>query len=75
MALVISIPMGILFGGNHFDIGYSLLLVAAAIHYWVYEFRNPQQYYFYYNLGLSRFKLWLSTLGLGLLTTLLAAIL
>ncbi len=43
-------------------IGITYLLSAPLIHYLVYEVRSPDEYYFYYNLGLSRIFLWTTTL-------------
>lgn len=73
LAVILSFPLGVLFGGRPLHIGYSVLLVSLAIHYWVYEFKNPQDYYFYFNQGLSRLNLWISTLGFALLIILILA--
>jgi len=46
-------------------IGFSYLIFALFFHFVVYEIRNPNEYYFYYNLGLSKLILWISTLILS----------
>ncbi|MEJ2880918.1 hypothetical protein [Pedobacter sp. GR22-6] len=48
-------------------IGISLIFLLPVFHYFSYELRSPQEYYFYHNLGLSRLILWLSTIIIGLI--------
>jgi hypothetical protein len=45
----------------------SYVSLAVLFHYFMYEVMNPRQYYFYYNLGLSRYHLWRASLLLSLL--------
>jgi hypothetical protein len=47
-------------------IGVSYFFFGLLFHYFIYEVRNFNEYYFYYNLGLSRLSLWLVTLFLNL---------
>jgi hypothetical protein len=47
-------------------VGLSYFLFGLLFHYYIYEVRNFNEYYFYYNLGLSRLSLWLVTLFLNL---------
>lgn len=42
--------------------GISFLIVTPLFHYYIYEIRNPNEYYFYYNMGISKLFLWLATL-------------
>ena len=42
--------------------GISYMIVVPVFHYYIYEVRNPNEYYFYYNMGLSKPLLWLATL-------------
>jgi hypothetical protein len=42
--------------------GLSVILFGLFFHYIIYEVRNPNEYYFYYNIGLGRTALWISTL-------------
>lgn len=37
-------------------------IFSLAFQYFVYERKNGSEYYFYYNLGLSRYTLWTSNL-------------
>jgi len=52
-------------------IGLAYILLSPLFHYFIYEIRNPNEYYFYYNLGLSKYMLWGATL---LLSTLIGLI-
>ena len=45
--------------------GVSYMIVTPLFHYYIYENRNPNEYYFYYNMGLSKPILWLATLILS----------
>ena len=42
-------------------VGAAYILFALFFHFTIYEIRNPNEYYFYYNLGLSKMVLWMST--------------
>jgi len=41
--------------------GISYMIVVPMFQYYIYETRNPNEYYFYYNMGLSKPLLWLAT--------------
>jgi hypothetical protein len=43
-------------------VGISYIFISLLFHYFVYEVRNYNEYYFYFNLGLSRSLLWGITL-------------
>jgi hypothetical protein len=47
-------------------IGISYIFLGLLFHYFIYEVRNYNEYYFYYNMGLSRLSLWLITFILSL---------
>ena len=47
-------------------LGISFIFVFPMFHYLSYEIRYPNEYFFYYNLGLSRSTLWAATTFLGL---------
>lgn len=68
--LVPSITMSVLIGVTSlivFDsvstvsIGTAYIVFAPFFHFAVYEIRNPNEYYFYHNLGLSKIALWIFT--------------
>lgn len=65
--MVMSVFMG-LFGLIDSDsvstrsIGAAYMLFAPFFHFAIYEIRNPNEYYFYYNLGLSKMALWIFTI-------------
>jgi len=42
--------------------GIAYFLSAPLMHYFIYEIGNPNEYYFYYNLGFSKFFLWSTTI-------------
>ena len=48
-------------------VGLGYILMTPIFQYFIYEKRNPNDYYFYYNLGISKYILWGSTLFLSLL--------
>ncbi|TAJ11958.1 hypothetical protein DMA11_14750 [Marinilabiliaceae bacterium JC017] len=39
-------------------VGFSYIFFASLFHYFIYEIRNRNEYYFYFNMGLSRIVLW-----------------
>ena len=42
--------------------GITYMIVVPVFHYYIYEVRNPNEYYFYYNMGISKPMLYLATL-------------
>lgn len=54
---------GYLFKG----VGFSFVFLTPVFQYLTYEIRNPNEYFFYYNLGLSKLVLWTSTLVISLI--------
>jgi hypothetical protein len=46
-------------------IGISYIFLGLLFHYFIYEVRNYNEYYFYYNMGLSRLSLWIITFVLS----------
>jgi hypothetical protein len=54
--------------------GFSYPLIALMFQFFIYELNNPNEYYFYYNLGLSKLLLYASTLAIGLLIGLIFSI-
>jgi len=51
--------------------GISYLFFTPMFQYFIYEIRSPHEYYFYYNLGISKLVLWLSSVILSLFTCLI----
>ena len=50
-------------GGFSFKwFGITYMIVVPVFHYYIYEVRNPNEYYFYYNMGISKPMLYLATL-------------
>ena len=74
ISYAISILIGILLGGQPKMIGLSFLLIAPFTQYFFYEIKNKNQYYYYYNLGISNVMLWISTFVIGLINLLILMI-
>jgi hypothetical protein len=71
-AFILSMLLGILAFAISGEVSFipvavSYILLAVLFHYFTYEVMNPRQYYFYYNLGLSKLHLWGANLLLSLL--------
>jgi hypothetical protein len=43
------------------------LIFSLVFQYFVYEHKNANEYYFYYNLGLNKYILWISNLIISLM--------
>jgi hypothetical protein len=52
----------------------SYILMSLFFHYFIYEKRNPGEYYFYFNLGLSKIILWGTSLFLSTMIGLILVI-
>lgn len=70
--IIFSILVGLLgsSGSAHSilrGIGLSYIFLTPLFQYFLYEIRNPEEYYLFYNLGLSRLTLWVSSLVISLL--------
>ena len=50
-----------------FRIGFSYSILSPLVHLYTYEINTPGEYYFYYNLGLSKLALWLNTMAVSTL--------
>jgi len=75
LSYIISIGVGLLFGGELTTIGLSFFIIAPFTQYFLYEMNNKNQYYYYYNLGLSKLSLWISTLIISLINLLVLILL
>lgn len=70
-SLALSILLAVLmmeFSNIRAGIGISFIFFMPAMHYFRYELQNPDEYFFYYNLGLSKMRLWIITVILSLFT-------
>lgn len=56
-------------------IGFSYIILTPLFHYFIYEIQHPDEYYFYYNLGLSKGSLWICTFIISSLAGFIAIIL
>jgi hypothetical protein len=50
------------------------MFLAPLWHYYTYEIRSKAEYVFYFNLGFTRLRLWLATLGVALCSALLCSL-
>jgi len=67
ISYTLAIVLGFIFGGYLKSIGISFLFVSPFVHLFVYEVKNKNEYYYYYNLGLSKIVLWSSTIIIALI--------
>jgi len=58
-------------GFNTSNIGLCFLLLLPLFHYFIYELRLKNEYYFYANFGFSKLFLWIMTLSLSLIINIL----
>ncbi len=73
-SLAVSILIAVILGGvtNFFlAFGIAYILFVPLFHFAIYELNNPKEYYFYYNLGLSKSILWAFTVILSLVVGLI----
>ena len=43
--------------------GVSYMILTPVFHYFTYDVKNVHEYYFYFNLGLSKALLWICTIA------------
>lgn len=46
-------------------IGTTYILSTPLVIYFVYEINRPKEYFFYYNLGFTKFQLWCASIGIS----------
>jgi len=49
------------------NFGLNFLLILPVLHYFIYELRFKNEYYFYANVGFSRIFLWAGTILSGII--------
>lgn len=62
----IAIVLGFIFGSIKF-VGIAFMFILPLVHLLVYELQSKNEYFYYYNLGITKLNLWLSTVILGLI--------
>jgi hypothetical protein len=67
-SLLMCFPLG--FSANSFGLYFVLFL--PCLHFFMYELRFKQEYYFYANFGFSRRLLWILTGSLSILINLIS---
>jgi hypothetical protein len=77
-SLAISVVLALLtqgFGSLFFGVGFSYAILAPLVHWYSYEINSPDEYYFYYNLGLNKRILWANTVAISMLILLILLVL
>ena len=75
VAIALNFPEWILTGVVPFGkVVSAYILMSLCFHFFIYEKRNSNEYYFYHNMGLSKYVLWGTTLLLSLIIGLILAI-
>lgn len=67
-SLIFSVILPLLFQqytGFFTGAGISFMILLPTMHYLTYEIRKSGEYFFYYNLGLSKLMLWITTISSG----------
>ncbi len=68
ISLLIGIISYLMQGSFSFKmVGLAYLISTPFIHFFVYEIGKPREYYFYYNMGMSKLQLWISSILTSLL--------
>jgi hypothetical protein len=76
-SLVLSVFLSFLqlgFMDIYAGIGISYIILVPFFHFFTYEVTHPEEYYFYYNLGLSKVVLWMNTIITSLIIGLILII-
>jgi len=55
--------------------GLAYLATTPFMLFFIYEIRNPNEYYYYYNLGLGKIALWTGSVFLSLIPSLILILL
>ncbi len=73
-AIIFSIVLAIATGNLNMT-GIYYFFLSPLMHYFIYEIRDPHEYYYYFNIGFDKIQLWGSTLLVAVLIFLLVALL
>lgn len=74
LSIFIALCLSYLEVGNMKHIGFYYLFIAPAVHFFAYEIINEQQYYYFFNLGLSKIYLWVSTVLISIINIVIASL-
>lgn len=76
ISIVITFLLSVLIPTNNFiqKIGISYIFVLPLVHFYTYELRNSNEYYFYYNLGLSKLNLWIITVATAIVINIILSL-
>jgi len=66
-SFLVSLVVAFLVGFSVENLMLAYLFFAPFFHYFIYEVRNNNEYYFYANFGLSRIFLWKITLSISII--------
>ncbi len=71
---IIAVAIGFIFSVSLNIIGLYYLYIAPMTHLFIYEIKNKNEYYYYYNLGLTKLILWGSTFVIALINLLILSL-
>lgn len=76
LSYMLSFVFGVyLLYGDAKTVGFCFLVVAPIVQYFIYEIKDKNEYYYYFNVGLSRIQLWISTIVIGFINLLILSLL
>jgi len=75
ISYAVSLFIGLFFGGELKMIGLAFLWIAPFTQYFFYDVKNKNQYFYYYNVGISKNMLWTSTFVIGFINLLILSFL
>tara|TARA_R110002072_G_scaffold117281_7_gene248233 strand:- start:29733 stop:29990 length:258 start_codon:yes stop_codon:yes gene_type:complete len=61
----LALTLALLIKASPKIIGIFYLMIALFVHLFSYDILNKNKYYYYFNLGISKTKLWVSTILIG----------
>ena len=73
-SLAVSILLAIIFIGSvkiTSGIGIAYIFITPFFHFLLYDLARPNEYYFYYNLGISKLVLWVSSIITSLIVSII----
>ncbi|WP_263000853.1 hypothetical protein [Chryseobacterium edaphi] len=74
-AVLFSVLLAFQLGFSFESFGLCFVLLLPLMHYFIYELRFKNEYFFYANFGFSRVFLWIFTFAFGLIIKIITHIL
>lgn len=67
LAFLLNLLLGTVGPSSVTGFGFAYLFSSLLLQYFIYEIKNKNEYYFYYNLGITKVFLWCGNLAFGLM--------